>query len=384
MEVFVWNMVISFQLLFIIISSVIFVYLREKSFKYYVLYNLCLVIYVLSRSDNYYLATQNFFARFLGQMNAEIFLQILNFYIQIVFYTFYSIFALYFLDLDKRARRFFTKVLSILRFLTLLFLILGGLCYFLKNPVLYISFYTFLYLPVMLTIFVISLIRAMRVSDKHKHFFLFGVCAYVACALLAFAGSFMPSLNMRNPITSFYIGIILETIFFSLGLAYKMKLINDAKNRVNNLVLQHRHQQQITKLQGLVEGEERERKRWAEELHDGISGDLTAIKMNISYLNQTNKLPENSLILQDLSQTIEKSCLQLRELSHNLSPSSVTNHGLLHAVEQFCMKIQTLYKIDMKFSFRGGHFELSQKVETHIYRIIQELVNNIVKHSEAT
>uniref|UniRef100_UPI002F941224 hypothetical protein n=1 Tax=Kaistella sp. TaxID=2782235 RepID=UPI002F941224 len=54
MEVFVWNMAISFQLLFIIVSGVIFLYLRDKSFKYYGLYNIFLIIYVLSRSDTVY------------------------------------------------------------------------------------------------------------------------------------------------------------------------------------------------------------------------------------------------------------------------------------------------------------------------------------------
>ena len=384
MEVFVWNMVISFQLLFIILSSVIFLYLREKSFKYYFLYNIFLMIYVISRHDIFYQNAQNFFLVFLTKPKAEIFMHILNFYIQIVFYTFYSMFALYFLDLDKRAKKLFTKVVSILKFITFLFLILGILCYFLENSVLYVSFYTFLYLPVMLSIFFISVSRAIRVSGKHKDFFLFGVCAYVSCALIAFAGTFIPSLNMRNPINYFYVGIILETIFFSLGLAYKIKLINDEKNRVNTLVIKHKHQQQITKLQGLVEGEEKERKRWAEELHDGISGDLTAIKMNIAVLKKTNKTPENSWVLNELTEVIDKSCLQLREISHNLSPSTVTNYGLLHAVKQFCAEVGALHKIKILCKFSGDKISISESIETHIYRIIQELVNNIVKHSEAT
>ena len=337
----------------------------------------------MSRNDDYYNLFEGAVAYLFGAQQADVFVRILNFFIQIVFYNFYSIFALYFLDLDKHIKKYFNRVVLILKILGLLFLGFGIVCYFLQIPDFYISLYTFLYLPVMLTIFILSVLKAIRYSGKHKNFFLVGVCFYVMCALISFAGTFIPSLNMNNPISFFYVGIIIETIFFSLGLAYKIKLINDEKNRVHNLVIQHRHQQQIGKMQGLLEGEEKERKRIAEELHDGIAGDLSAIKFSFTLLNKEHESEENNNVLNEVSIIIDKSCQQLREISHNLSPSTITNLGLLGAVDLFCKKVEHLYGIKIIFLSKGDVFFITKTVETHIYRIIQELVNNVVKHSEA-
>ena len=384
MEVFIWNMAISFQLLFIIISSVIFIYIRENSFKYYLLYNIFLVIYLLSRHDDAYYGFEHLLALFIGKINSEVFTEILNFFIQIIFYNLYSMFALYFLDLDKRAKTYFKNVVLTLRILVGLFFLFAILCYVLKDSNLYILLYTFVYLPVMLTLFLVAVVQSIKRSGKHKDFFLVGVCAYVLCALIAFTGTFVPSLNIKNPISFFYVGIIIETIFFSLGLAYKVKLINDEKNRVRTLVTIHKHEQKISKLEGLLEGEENERKRIAEELHDGIAGDLLAIKFNLSNISIENQSAVNIGVLQQVSQIIDNSCVQIREISHNLSPSSITNFGLLETVENLCKKMESIYKIKINFNFSGDEIDITQNVETHIYRIIQELVNNVVKHSKAS
>lgn len=168
-----------------------------------------------------------------------------------------------------------------------------------------------------------------------------------------------------------------------MGLTYKVKLINDEKNEINAQVLNNQHEQEITKIHGLLEGEEREKKRMAEELHDGIVGDLTAIKYNIGYLNTTNQNEKNTEILQEVSQIIEKSCIQIREISHNISPSSIVNYGLVESVSEFCKKIQLTYDISCDFVFKGQQIDLDVNKQTHIYRIIQELIQNIVTHSDA-
>lgn len=383
MEVFVWNMAISFQLLFIIVSGVIFLYLRDKSFKYYGLYNIFLIIYVLSRSDTVYYGFEDLLKPIFGSEDAEMITNILNFLVPIIFYTFYSIFAFYFLDFDKNAKKYFKRTKWVVKFMAYLFVGFAALCMAMRNSDLFVTLYLYIYVPVMLVIFVLTLLRAIQRSGEHKFFFLIGVVVFVFCALVALAGSFIPSLGLENPITFFFIGNIIETIFFSLGLAHKVKLINEERNRINVTVTKHRHQQQISKLQGLLEGEEKERKRMAEELHDGIAGDLSAIKYNLAYLKLSNKNPENEEILRDVTQIIDKSCIQIREISHNLSPSSITNFGLITALQNFCMKIENIYGIPIRFTSTGERIELDKVIETHIYRIVQELVNNIIKHAEA-
>lgn len=384
MSEFIWNMAVSFQLLFIVISSVIFIYIREKSFKYYALYNIFLVIYVLSRNDSHYEAFERLFIGWLGTKNTHIFTEILSFYVQISFYNLYTIFALYFLDLQKHTKKYFSRVLLLMRALAVLFFILGIICGFLKDDDLYISLYTFLYLPIMLTVFVLSMIRAIKYSGKHRHFFLFGVTTFVCCALIAFIGSFVSSLGMENPIVYFFVGIVIETIFFSLGLAYKLKLLTVEKNRIYNQITKHKHQQEISKLQGLIEGEEAERERLARDLHDGIAGDLAAIKHHLSFLNQQKQLPEEKEQMDELIQIVDKSVVQIREISHNLSPSSITNFGLIKAIENYCRKTEQHYPLKIHIKVQDENPEISERNEIHIYRIIQELINNILKHADAT
>ena len=384
MAEFIWSMAISFQLLFIIISGVIYMYLKANSFKYYALYNIFLVVYVLSRLDANYNSVVDLFSSVMGKHSAEVLMEILCLYIQICFYHFYTIFALHFLDLDKHTKRFFPGVIKVLKTLLISFFITGVFCYFIGNDRLYLDLFAFVYIPVMLTVFLPSVYWAVKLSGPHKVFFLIGASLFVACALIAFVGSNVSSLNMSDPILFFYVGIILETIFFSIGLAYKIKIFNDERNKIRAEITKHKHRQQLSRFQGLLQGEEKERKRMAEELHDGIAGDLTAIKFQLARFNMKIANPINAEIINEVNQIIDKSYEQIREISHNLSPSSIINYGLILALENFCEKIEKHYGNNFKFTYYGDKLTLSKTVQTHIYRIVQELITNMVKHAEAT
>ena len=163
-----------------------------------------------------------------------------------------------------------------------------------------------------------------------------------------------------------------------------MKLINDERNKIRAEVIKHKHRQQISRFSGLLQGEEKERKRMAEELHDGIAGDLTAIKFQLSTFNIDEASPKNAAVVEEVSKIINNSYEQIREISHNLSPSSIINYGLRGALENFCQKIGNNYKMKFDCDYSGEQLDLSKTVQVHIYRIIQELVNNMVKHAEAT
>ena len=383
MEIFLWHMTISFLMLFVIIGTAMFIYLREKSFKFYGLYCFFLLIYVFSGNDFNSFGLEKLLALYVGTIKSQTFFYIFDSYLQIIFYSIYSIFALYFLDLDKLNRSYFNKIIKIIKSGMLLFFLLGIVCYLLNNEALYTNLFMFMYLPLVMTIFILSISKSFQTAGKLKYIFLIGSSIFVGSALFAFAANVFSFLHVEYPIYFFYFGICAETLFFSLGLTYKVKLMNDEKNKINAQVLNSQHEQEIIKIHSLLEGEEREKKRMAEELHDGIVGDLTAIKYNIAYLNTTNQNEKNTEILQEVNQIIEKSCIQIREISHNLSPSSIINYGLVESVSEFCKKIQSTYDISCDFVFKGQEIDLDVNKQTHIYRIIQELVQNIVTHSEA-
>lgn len=236
----------------------------------------------------------------------------------------------------------------------------------------------------MLCVYAITIRHAVFYSGKQKYYYLYGVTIFVAFALTAFVGSFVPSLELENPIILFFVGIIIETFFFTAGLAYKVKLLPEEKNMAENEIIKQQHEKELGKLNILIEGEERERKRIAEELHDEINGDLSAIKFQLYALTQDSEKSENRETLQNVKEMIDRSCQHLRELSHNLSPASIENYGLVQTVERYCQRMETTHQLKINFQDFGNYISLGKSNEVHVYRIIQELFMNIIKHSHAS
>lgn len=131
----------------------------------------------------------------------------------------------------------------------------------------------------------------------------------------------------------------------------------------------------------IVNTQEEERKRFATDLHDGLGQYLAAIKMNFDALNikGVNQDKTNQTIRELLDKTIK----DLRAVSHNLMPGSVADLGLIMAIKEVQNLINNSYQIYFHFVYDQEQIELSEQKAINIYRIIQELVNNTIKHSGA-
>jgi signal transduction histidine kinase len=178
-----------------------------------------------------------------------------------------------------------------------------------------------------------------------------------------------------------YFVFSLVLILVSFGIWYFFR----QRQKINDKEIITLHQQQeITKLEALIDGEENERKRIAQELHDGLNGDLSAIKYRLSTLEDSGLSKIDTENLNKVIDMIDESCAQVRSISHNLMPASIVDYGLLETIREFCSKMNASQTVKIDFQSFGNPIELSQKTETVIYRIIQELVTNILKHSKAT
>jgi len=151
------------------------------------------------------------------------------------------------------------------------------------------------------------------------------------------------------------------------------------QKRKNQEILALKREHQVKTLESLIEGEEKERHRIAQELHDGVNGDLSAIKFKLSSLLDTNKKT-----IQEAMNMIDRSCEQVRAISHNLIPPSLEDFNLIEAIYEFTEKMNNLHPIDISFFHIGEMIEISKKSELNIFRIIQELVGNSIKHSEGS
>ncbi|MEZ4792969.1 MAG: sensor histidine kinase [Gelidibacter sp.] len=162
-------------------------------------------------------------------------------------------------------------------------------------------------------------------------------------------------------------------IFFRQG--QKLKNIEISKLK---------QQQDLTKLKALIEGEERERNRLAQELHDGINGDLSSIKYQLYSLSADELSSTSKSIFEKAVAQIDHSCQQVRNISHNLSPLTIRDFGLMTSIKNYCSKLESIHPIHINFQHFGTDVSLPKNIETVIYRIVQELVNNIIKHAQAT
>lgn len=170
-------------------------------------------------------------------------------------------------------------------------------------------------------------------------------------------------------------------ILFSFGIWYYFRQRQKIKNKE---IIGLQQQQEIAKLEALIDGEEKERRRIAQELHDGLNGDLSAIKYRLSTLEDSGLSEIDSENFTKVITMIDESCAQVRSISHNLTPTSILEYGLIETIREYCIKINSSDTFKIDFQFFGDYIALSKKSETVIYRIIQELVTNILKHSKAT
>ncbi|MBL3654757.1 sensor histidine kinase [Fulvivirga sediminis] len=137
-------------------------------------------------------------------------------------------------------------------------------------------------------------------------------------------------------------------------------------------------------LQATVNSQEKERRRIAAELHDGIGAMLSAAKLNLNMLKKgTIPTEEMELTMVDTKEMIDSTIERVRKISKALLPTSLEFFGLGRALEELVEKLSTP-QTKIYFHQKGENVKLNQQDELLIYRIVQELINNALKHAEAS
>lgn len=157
-----------------------------------------------------------------------------------------------------------------------------------------------------------------------------------------------------------------------------------ARNRKKAYALQLdtlRKQQEIDMLQALVQGEEKERSRIAKDLHDSVSGMLAAAKMHLN--NPGNQDFSNSNGFSQGIQLLDEATKEIRKTSHNLMPEVLMQHGLDEALSRYCNNISHR-NLTVQYDSWGDLQRFHNSFELTVYRIAQELLNNVLKHSGAS
>ena len=140
-------------------------------------------------------------------------------------------------------------------------------------------------------------------------------------------------------------------------------------------------------LHATLEGQEQERRRIAQEIHDGLGPLFSSLTMHIESMEKViqEKTPEiifECSILRELSKTIAQ---DIRAISHDLMPSAVEDFGVATALENLCETTNEASKSDISFYCANmEETRLDENIELGLYRIGQELLNNALKYAKAT
>lgn len=145
--------------------------------------------------------------------------------------------------------------------------------------------------------------------------------------------------------------------------------------------LKKEHERKI--ISAVIETEERERKHFARELHDGLGPILSAIKMGFSVLSAGITAEKDKKLADNTSHLIDQSLISLKEVSNNLSPRNLTDHGLSMAIEGFIANLEPDSQNKIIFNAEISASEVSAEKSLTLYRIICELLINGIKHSKA-
>ena len=146
-------------------------------------------------------------------------------------------------------------------------------------------------------------------------------------------------------------------------------------------IRQLEQEKQLVATQAVFDGEVQERTRLARDLHDGMGGNLTAMKIRLQELKQNTGIDviqkeQFNIVMAILDDSIQ----EMRRVSHNLMPDTLSRAGLKPAVDDFCRSMSPL----IVFNYYGHETRLDLKLEALIYRCIHELVNNALKYAAAS
>ena len=174
------------------------------------------------------------------------------------------------------------------------------------------------------------------------------------------------------------IGIILVISF--LFLYFRQKA---AKNRIiaEQRIRQLEEEKKVLAAKALVEGQEEERKRIARELHDGLGVLLSTVKMQFTSIK--DKSPENKPMIDKATQLLEQASGDVRKISHNMMPGLLTRFGLFEAVDELFEKVGDTEDIIVEKEIPVEAERLPENKEIMLYRILQEILNNTLKHAGA-
>lgn len=224
---------------------------------------------------------------------------------------------------------------------------------------------------------IVAIVIALLLINRTK-FKALWICCIVGLAMLTVERSALLEIFNTENISDLafaWIGIIVS-LSFSFGVVCAHFLVRHVDRMT--------HQRQVLEnklMTAVLRTEERQRATFSRELHDGLGPLLSSAKMSLSALQRTELGEKERETLKNTSAVIEEAIRSLREISNNLSPHILNNFGLVRGIKNFVDKVAAMHSHEIVFRTRLTDQRFDSNTEVIIYRIVCELVNNSLKHS---
>ncbi|ERJ58889.1 hypothetical protein M472_08910 [Sphingobacterium paucimobilis HER1398] len=197
------------------------------------------------------------------------------------------------------------------------------------------------------------------------------------------AQNYRKELSYRENINRFYTVLMIASFLLLLVLLYAYRQRTrrmKQREKLHNLELEKEKQRSnISTLTAMLDGQEQERGRLARDLHDGLGGLLSGTKLHLSHITEQSDPSVKNQLSKSIDQ-LDIAVDELRRVAHNLMPDLLQNYGLEEALADYASRMSN-DNIEIDVQFLHYTFPMTKEQELITYRIIQELVNNAIKHA---
>lgn len=189
---------------------------------------------------------------------------------------------------------------------------------------------------------------------------------------------------MENDLTILLIGTSVMFLVISALILfvyfYQKRLIKqtEEKQKLEELL----KSEELKSAYALIEGQDKERKRIAQDLHDRMGGQLSTIKIYLDLLSDTSLSSKQKELLLKLHGATDTSIHETRSIAHDLNSSSLTIYGLSKAMEHLCQAINDSKQLEVSL-FTSINTEIPKQIARDVYHVLQEMITNTLKHAEA-
>jgi len=196
-------------------------------------------------------------------------------------------------------------------------------------------------------------------------------------------------IKQRNTINYVLAGAVLVTLLagflYYRNTQHKNRLLTAQDALKQQRIIELEMEKQFLAAESILQGQEEERERLAKDLHDGLGGILSSVKYSFTNMKKNLIITQESAESFDRSMVmLDKSITELRRVAHNMMPEALVNFGLNSALKDFCLGVNQSGALQITYqAFNLEDETVPKNKAAVVYRIVQELVNNTLKHAEA-